>query len=97
MHQTKIYIPLQTPDTENATATNKQLPILAPVAGKLLKVFLRANQDLSGKTLTWRLETQNTSSNTSASPTIVGVGSLQQDNDIWPFMGNVMICCFALG
>lgn len=72
---TKIYIPLQTPDTENATATNKQLPILAPVAGKLLKIFLRANTDLSGNTLTWRLETQNTSSVTAATPTIVGTQS----------------------
>jgi len=72
---TKIYIALQEADAESATATNKNLPILAPVAGKLLKVFLRTNTDLSGKTLTWRLETQNTSSNTAATPTIVGTQS----------------------
>ena len=72
---TKIYIPLQTPDTENATATNKQLPILAPVAGKLLKIFLRANTDLSGNTLTWRLETKPTSENTAETPNIVGTQS----------------------
>jgi hypothetical protein len=72
---TKIYIPLQTPDTENATATNKQLPVLAPFSGKLLKIFLRANTDLSGNTLTWRLETQSTSNVTAATPTIVGTQS----------------------
>ena len=72
---TKIYIGLQEADAESATATNKNLPILAPVAGKLLKIFLRTNTDLSGKTLTWRLETQNTSSNTAATPTIVGTQS----------------------
>jgi len=64
----KIYIGLQESDAESATATNKQLPILAPVAGKLLKIFLRANSDISSKTLTWRLETVNTSTNTSSAP-----------------------------
>lgn len=64
----KIYISLQESDAESATATNKQLPILAPVAGKLLKIFLRANTDISSKTLTWRLETVDTSTNTSSTP-----------------------------
>jgi len=64
----KIYIGLQESDAESATATNKQLPILAPVAGKLLKIFLRANTNISSKTLTWRLETVDTSTNTSSTP-----------------------------
>tara|TARA_R110002012_G_scaffold12195_1_gene54498 strand:+ start:2646 stop:3692 length:1047 start_codon:yes stop_codon:yes gene_type:complete len=72
---TKIYISLQESDAESATATNKNLPILAPFAGKLLKVFLRANTDLSGRTLTWRLETQAAGSATSTTPTIVGTQS----------------------
>ena len=72
---TKIYIPLQTPDTETSVATNKQLRILTPVAGKLLKIFLRANTDLSSNTLTWTLETRNTSSATSGTPTVVGTQS----------------------
>jgi len=72
---TKIYIPLQTPDTETSVATNKQLRFLAPFAGKLLKVFLRANTDLSSNTLTWTLETRNTSSATSGTPTVVGTQS----------------------
>ena len=72
---TKIYIPLQTPDTETSVATNKQLRFLAPFAGKLLKVFLRANTDLSSNTLTWTLETRDTSSATSGTPTVVGTQS----------------------
>jgi len=72
---TKHYIGLQEADAENPTAPSKNLPFVAGVAGKLLKVFLRASGDLSGKTLTWRLETVPTSSNTSTAPTIVGTQS----------------------
>tara|TARA_R110002012_G_scaffold9277_1_gene42785 strand:+ start:2003 stop:3343 length:1341 start_codon:yes stop_codon:yes gene_type:complete len=72
---TKTYVGLQEADGESSTSTNKNLPILSPVAGKLLKVFLRATSDLSGKTLTWTLETQAAGSNTGASPTVVGTQS----------------------
>ena len=69
---TKTYVGLQEADGESTSATNKNLPILAPVAGKLLKVFLRANSDLSGNELTWRLETRASSASTSGSPSVVG-------------------------
>jgi hypothetical protein len=72
---TKTYVGLQEADGESSTSTNKNLPILAPVAGKLLKVFLRGTTDLSGVTLTWRLETQRAGANTGAAPTIVGTQS----------------------
>jgi hypothetical protein len=72
---TKTYVGLQEADGESTSATNKNLPILAPVAGKLLKVFLRANGDLSGKTFTWRLETIRAGIATSGTPTIVGTQS----------------------
>ena len=72
---TKTYVGLQEADAESTTSTNKNLPILAPFTGKLQKVFLRANTDLSGKTLTWRLETQAAGSNTAAAPTVVGTQS----------------------
>jgi len=72
---TKTYIGLQEADAESTSSTNKNLPILAPFAGKLLKVFLRASGNLSGKTLTWRLETQAAGSTTLAAPTIVGTQS----------------------
>ena len=65
---TKTYVGLQEADGESTSATNKNLPILAPVAGKLLKVFLRANNDLSGNTLTWRLELRTSSQSTSGTP-----------------------------
>ena len=65
---TKTYVGFQEADGESTSATNKNLPILAPVAGKLLKVFLRANNDLSGKTLTWRLETIAAGTATSGTP-----------------------------
>ena len=72
---TKTYIGLQEADGESTSATNKNLPILAPVAGKLLKVFLRANSDLSGNELTWRLETRASSASTSGTPSVVGTVS----------------------
>ena len=72
---TKTYVGLQEAEGESSTSTNKNLPILTPVAGKLLKVFLRATTDVSGNTFTWRLETQNTSSNTGAAPSVIGTQS----------------------
>jgi len=70
---TKHYIGLQEADAEqSASVSNKNLPLLAPVAGKLLKVFLRASSDLSGDELTWRLETVASSTSTFGSPSIIG-------------------------
>tara|TARA_R110000823_G_scaffold120860_1_gene245689 strand:- start:111 stop:1094 length:984 start_codon:yes stop_codon:yes gene_type:complete len=72
---TKIYIGLQEADAEQSSSSNKNLPILTPVAGKLLKVFIRASGDLSGRTLTWRLETTASSAATFGSPTVIGTQS----------------------
>ena len=72
---TKHYVGLQEADAEQTATSNKNLPLLAPVAGKLLKVFLRANSDISTKTLTWRLETTATSAPTFSSPSIIGTQS----------------------
>ena len=69
---TKYYIGLQEADAENTSQTNKFLPMLAPSAGKLLKIFLRANTDLSGNTLTWTLETKAVHTVTVGTPTTVG-------------------------
>jgi len=71
---TKYYVGLQEADSEQ-TSVNKNLPFTAPFAGKLLKVFLRSTGNLSGKTLTWRLETLSTSSTTGTSPSVVGTQS----------------------
>ena len=72
LNTTKHYVGLQEADAESETASNKNLAFLAPVAGKLLKVYLRATTDLSGKEFTWTLETHNSSSSTGGTPTVVG-------------------------
>ena len=58
---TKTYIGLNDADSEGTTTTDIKLPFTAPLAGKLMRIFLRANQNLSAATLTWRLETQASS------------------------------------
>ena len=72
---TKVYIALQETDAESTSATNKNLPFLIPGAGKLLKVLCRVGGDCSGATLTWTLETVNTSTNTASSPSVIGTQS----------------------
>ena len=72
---TKYYVGLTDADSESTDTTQNDLPMVAPLAGKLLKVFLRTNNDLSGKTITWRLETQATGVDKDTGPTIVGTQS----------------------
>ena len=72
---TKYYVGLTDADSESTDTTQNDLPMVAPLAGKLLKIFLRTNNDLSGKTITWRLETQATGVDDSTGPTIVGTQS----------------------
>ena len=71
-----VYISLGELDAESGTKSNKNLPLLAPVAGKLLKVFLRTTQDMSGSghdtNLTWRLLTRTTSVSTTGNAAVVG-------------------------
>ena len=72
----KVFIGLQEADAEHSSETNKNLPILAPVSGKLLKVFLRTGGNVSAKTLTITLEHLTTSNNTStANVAVVGTQS----------------------
>ena len=72
---TKIYLGLADADSEQTGTTNIDMPLVFPTASKLLKVVLRTNQDLSGTTLTWRLETQAAGVTLSTGPTIVGTQS----------------------
>jgi hypothetical protein len=67
-----IYISLGEIDAENATISNKNLPLLAPVAGKLLKVFVRTSIDMSGVGLTWGLLTRSLGSSTSGAASVIG-------------------------
>jgi hypothetical protein len=53
---TKQYIGLLDSDSESTTASNINLPFLAPFSGKLLKIFLRSGNNLTGGDLTLLLE-----------------------------------------
>ena len=71
-----VYISLGEIDAESGAKSNKNLPLLAPVAGKLLKVFLRTAEDMSGSghdtNLTWRLLTRTTSETTDGNSAVIG-------------------------
>jgi hypothetical protein len=53
---TRQYIGLLRADSESTTVSNIFLPFLAPVNGKLLKVFVRSSNGLTGGQLKLRLE-----------------------------------------
>jgi hypothetical protein len=59
-----VYIGLNEADAENSGVGNKYLPLLAPVAGKLLKIFLRTGTNIDDTNLTWRLYTRASSETT---------------------------------
>ncbi len=72
---TKTYVSLADADSEGTVTTAVKMPFTSPVAGKLLKVFLKSNKNLNSHTLTWRLETQAAGVTFSTGPTIVGTQS----------------------
>jgi len=71
---TKTYVSLADADSEATTTTSVDLPLVAGVSGKLLKIFLRSNKNLNSHTLTWRLETQ-AGVNFATGPSVVGTQS----------------------
>ena len=58
---TMIHVGLQEADAESSSITNKNLPILTGVSGKLLKVFVRAAEDLRSVNITITLKQLTTS------------------------------------
>ena len=72
---TKTYVGLVDADSEATSTTGIDMPLIFPVASKLLQVTLRSNKNLSGLTYTWRLETQATGVGFATGPTIVGTQS----------------------
>ena len=70
-----IYISLGEIDSEGTSATGKHLPLIAPTAGKLLKIFLRTSVDYSSETFTWKLYTRNVSASTGGAPAEIGAQS----------------------
>ena len=71
---TKHYIGFTGGDQEAEATTGTMVPLLAPVGGKLLKIFLRSNKNLNSLTFTWRLETQ-AGVNFGTGPSVVGTQS----------------------
>ena len=72
---TKHYLAFNDGDSENTSAAHVDMPIVAPVAGKLLSVSMRISRNLSGDTYTLRLETQAAGVTFGTGPTIVGTQS----------------------
>jgi len=70
----KHYLGFTGGDTESEATGGSSIPIIAPFAGKLLKVFLRSNKNLQTLTFTWRLETQ-AGVNFGTGPSVVGTQS----------------------
>jgi hypothetical protein len=68
---TKQYIGLLDSDSESTAASNINLPFLAPFSGKLLKIFLRSGNNLTGGNLTLRLEKNALDVNAGGTPTVV--------------------------
>ena len=71
-----VFIGLNEADAESATIGNKNLPILAPVAGKLLKIFVRSGENMSASghdtNLTWRLYTRSLGVAVTGNASIIG-------------------------
>jgi hypothetical protein len=68
---TKQYIGLLDSDSESTAASNINLPFLAPFSGKLLKIFVRSGNNLTGGNLTLRLEKNALDVNAGGTPTVV--------------------------
>ena len=86
---TKHYVGLGDADSEATSTTGIDMPLVFPVASKLLQVTLRSNKNLSALTYTWRLETQATGVGFGTGPTIVGTqsgsGPAQTGHTIYDF------------
>ena len=72
---TKHYLAFNDGDSENTSAAHVDMPIIAPVAGKLLSVSIRQSRNTSSHVYTLRLETQATGVTFGTGPTIVGTQS----------------------
>ena len=73
---TKHYVGLARGDSENTATTQIHTPLVFPTAAKLLKIYLRANQNLSAKEITFTLETQAAGVTFGTGPTIIGTKAL---------------------
>ena len=72
---TKHYLGFNDGDSENTDQSHVDMPLVCPVAGKLLSVSVRQTRNQSSDTYTIRLETQATGVTHATGPTIVGTQS----------------------
>ena len=90
---TKTYVGMVDADSEATSTTGIDMPLVFPVASKLLQVTLRSNKNLSGLTYTWRLETQATGVGFATGPTIVGTqsgaGPAQVEHTVYDFTSSL--------
>jgi hypothetical protein len=90
---TKTYVGMVDADSEATTTTGIDMPLILPVASKLLQVTLRSNKNLSGLTYTWRLETQATGVTFGTGPSVVGTqsgsGPVQNGHAVYDFTSSL--------
>ena len=72
---TKHYLAFNDGDSENTDQANVDMPLVCPVAGKLLSVSVRQTRNQSSDTYTIRLETQAAGVAHATGPTIVATQS----------------------
>ena len=87
-----VFLSLTDFDAENTTIGNNKLPLIAPVAGKLLKVFVRCSHDLSGVDFTWKLYTRTSSQSTNGNAAEIGA-----QTGTGPTNGNMVTYDFTTG
>ena len=87
-----VFLSLTDFDSENTTISNNKLPLIAPVAGKLLKVFVRCSHNLSGVDFTWKLYTRTSSQSTNGNAAEIGA-----QTGTGPTNGNMVTYDFTTG
>ena len=87
-----VFLSLTDFDAENTTIGNNKLPLIAPVAGKLLKVFVRCSHNLSGVDFTWKLYTRTSSQSTNGNAAEIGA-----QTGTGPTNGNMVTYDFTTG
>jgi len=87
-----VFLSLAEFDGENTAIGNNKLPLIAPVAGKLLKVFVRCSHNLSGVDFTWKLYTRTSSQSTNGNAAEIGA-----QTGTGPTNGNMVTYDFTTG
>jgi len=87
-----VFLSLAEFDGENTAIGNNKLPLIAPVDGKLLKIFVRCSHNLSGVDFTWKLYTRTSSQSTNGNAAEIGA-----QTGTGPTNGNMVTYDFTTG